>query len=404
MPYDELQKLVLDTNLCASCGACYTICPKDAIEMGPLLPGLAASFSGDECGECNDCLQVCPGYDTGTPASEEVLFGRTRRHDERWLGIVQDTQMGYSTNAELFEVSASGGTATALLQAAMLSLGLDCVIVAGRNADRPWLAESAVCYDPDDLVKYTQSTYQLFPHLTALKQVLLNPAIRKIGISGLACHIQAVRNAQRSDSWWGQRFRDALVFCLEIACSSNTKAAGTETLITQLMKVHLDDVKEIKFRDGDYPGQVLVRLKSGEATTLPFWQAVRHFKDHKTHRCLSCGDWMSGLADVSVCDGDPNIFLSSQNSDPPPKHGIMLVRTNTGRDVLNWARQNNRICARPASMSGPNLGLERKRNRRAFYAESGMPVPLDPIPAYRDEIDPIDDENFIPSLEEAVKR
>lgn len=398
MPYDDLDKLVLQPSLCASCGACYTICPKDAIEFGSLTPRLIAGFDSAMCGSCSDCLDVCPGHDPETMESELMLFGRSRRIDERWLGIVESCYMGYATDSETFKISASGGSATALLQAAFACLDLDCVLVAGRNSDRPWLAESAICYDAADLTRHTQSTYQLFPHLAALKKVLLDPAVRRIGISGLACHIQAIRKIQRLDSAWGQRFREALVFCLEIACSSNTKPEGTETLITEIMKIPLEDVAGISFREGEYPGEVVVKLKEGGVRTTPFWQAVRHFKEHKTHRCLTCGDWMSGLADIAVCDGDPNIFESSQNGAAYPKHGMILIRSRTGGEVLEWAVRNQVVFARPASLTGPNLGLERKRNRRAFYAQSSLPIPTDPIPGYADEIVPIDDDKFIPAI------
>ena len=33
----------------------------------------------------------------------------------------------------------------------------------------------------------------------------------------------------------------------------------------------------------------------------------------KTHRCLVCRDWWSGVADVSISDGDPNIYASSRS-------------------------------------------------------------------------------------------
>lgn len=403
MPYSNLQQAVLENELCASCGACYTVCPEDVIEMGPLVPRLADWSDGAICGACNDCVEACPGLDPGTRESEQQLFGRVRHPDERWLGIFQSCYAGRATEAKLFESSASGGSATALLQSAAESLELDCVIVAGRDLSQPWLAKSAVCFDSSQLVNHTQSTYQLFPHLASLKQVLLDGSIRRVGVSGLPCHIQAIRKIQRLDSFWGQRFREALVFCLEIACSSNTKPVGTETLITELMGIRLENVKGISFRDGDYPGQITVGLKQGGIKTVPFWQAVRHFKNHKTHRCLSCGDWLSGLADISVCDGDPNVFLSSQVGAAHSKHGMLLVRTTTGKNVLDWALQRNTISAHPAALTGLNLGLDRKRNRRANYEQCCKPIPLGPIPDYCESIEPVDDDTFIPAIEEPVR-
>lgn len=364
--------------------------------MDGLLPTLTDGATDATCGTCADCLAACPGLDPGTPESELRLFGRRRQPSERWLGIYDYVAAAWATDEEMFKASASGGGTTTLLKAAQECLDLDCLVVAGREAERPWRAASAACFDPAELPNHAQSTYQLFPHLSILKELFrANPSYR-VGIVGVACHVQALRKLQRLDSRWGELVRNQVKFIIEIACSSNTTPQGTETLITELVRVPLESVTRIRFRDGDYPGQVVVGLKGGENRTLPFWQLVRHFKDYKVHRCLSCGDWLSGLADISVCDGDPNIFQSSVESESSyDKHGTILVRTGTGAEVVEWARRKNLIETRPTTIRSMNLGMERKRNRRRAYEDRDVPIPEGPIPGYREEFEVIPDEAFL---------
>jgi len=160
----------------------------------------------------------------------------------------------------------------------------------------------------------------------------------------------------------------------------------------------VEEVREIRYRHGTYPGQIAITTRQGKTVTVPFWRAVRHFKDFKNHRCLSCGDWMSGLSDLSVCDGEPNIFKSSQDGAAPPKYGMVLVRTKTGARVLDWAQGTGALKTWPRHLRENNLGLRRKRNRRGYYERLGIPIPLGPIPGYREICELVPDECLIPNL------
>ncbi|MCC5648078.1 Coenzyme F420 hydrogenase/dehydrogenase, beta subunit C-terminal domain [Nostoc sp. CHAB 5824] len=397
MPFRNLEETILSSNLCTSCGACQVGCPSDIIRMDGLHPKLTVDTDA-VCGTCIDCLTVCPGLDTGVPESEQQLFGRQRQVEERWLGIYDSIHAGCSTDPVLFECSASGGSVTTLLASAMSCLKLDCVVVSGREPQRPWRAASVVCYDPAELPKTAQSTYQLFAHLSILKDLFRENSSLRVGLVGIACQIQALRKLQRMDNFWGKLAREQILFVIEIACSSSTAPSGTETLIDS-MEIPLEKVKDVRYREGSYPGEFVVYTQDGQKASTTLWEAVRHFKNHKTHRCLSCGDWMSGLADISVCDGDPNIFKSSQQEVSSfAKHGTILVRTQTGAKVLEWAKESHVLKTWSTVIGGANLGLERKRNRRAHYEGLQLPIPEGPIPGYRELIDVIPDEQLIPSL------
>ncbi len=398
MSFQKLEETILSSNLCASCGACQLACPSDVIQINDLYPKLMTT-TDEICGECTDCLNVCPGLNTGVPESEQQLFGRLRQPEERWLGIYTSVYGGYATDSVVFERSASGGSVTTLLASAMRCLNLDCVVVAGRDDQRPWRAAPMVFYDPAELPKAAQSTYQLFPHLRILKDLFgKNPDLR-VGLVGIACHMQALRKLQRLDNKWGEIARKQILFTIEIACSSSTFPSGTETLIEDLMGISLKDVKEVRYREGNYPGEFVVYTKDERKISISLWEAVRHFKDHKGYRCLSCGDWMSGLADISVCDGDPNIFKSSQQETSHfAKHGSIFVRTETGAKVLEWARETHALNIWPTTVAGVNLGLDRKRNRRAYYESLKALIPESPIPGYQEIIDVVPDEQLIPIL------
>ena len=130
---------------------------------------------------------------------------------------------------------------------------------------------------------------------------------------------------------------EKVVLTVEIACASSTKLAGTEFLITEKLGIPLEDVVEMRYRDGEYPGEFAVTTRDGQRKALPFFEVVDEFKRFKTHRCLVCGDWWSGIADVSISDGDPNIYASSQSGARPPRQSIVMTRTKEGEKAVQAA-------------------------------------------------------------------
>lgn len=188
MPFDDLALSVLNQNSCASCGVCLVACPQDLIQIDELSPFTA---EGDSCGDCMDCVDVCPGLQTSTNDSEMRLFGRGRLPSERWTGIWQSQLAGRAIDDTVFERSASGGSATAILLAAFQCLDLDAVVAVGRETRRPWRAAAMLCRSPEELLNCAQSTYQLCSYLTALDKLLKDDTQTSVAVVGTACHIQA---------------------------------------------------------------------------------------------------------------------------------------------------------------------------------------------------------------------
>ncbi|MFJ8934151.1 Coenzyme F420 hydrogenase/dehydrogenase, beta subunit C-terminal domain [Streptomyces sp. NPDC102365] len=396
MTFKQLSEAVLRKDLCTVCGACQLACPAGVVGFSGLEPVLTEpSWTESDCGGCRDCLDVCPGADPGTPAAETRLFGRSRAPRERWTGIFSEVLAGHALDPVVFEASASGGSLTALLQTALAVLGADVVLTMGRDPEQPWRAAPALVREPRLLAETAQSTYQLAPYLGALRDVMLNEPDAGVAVVGVACHIQALRKLQAMDTAAGRWARDHVVLAVEPACSSSTRPEGTRAVIEERALVPVDSVVRLRYREGGYPGEIAIATRDGGDHRVAFWKAVRDFAKNKTYRCLACGDWLSGLADVSVSDGDPNIFAASVDGARELKHGRVFVRTETGAAAVAAARDHGFFTGSPTDLSGLNLGLERKRNRRASYERSGRPVPHGPIPGHREELEIVPDERWI---------
>ena len=263
MGFLDLKSEILDHDMCARCGACVAVCPPGWLAIGgDSTPVPTIDPEAMECGTCSLCLDVCPGKDTATPRSEVNIFGRSRTPAERWTGIFRQSLVLTSTDPRVLQGAAAGGAGTTLMLTALRSGLADAVIVVGRDADRPWVPQALITDSEDEVIRCGQTSYCLTPNL----QLLRDPRYSRIALVGVPCEIQAVRKMQNLVPL--PEVAEKIVLTVEIACASSTKLAGTEFLITEKLGIPLEDVVEMRYRDGEYPGEFAVKTRDGQRKSV----------------------------------------------------------------------------------------------------------------------------------------
>ena len=377
MGFLDLKSEILDQDMCTRCGACVAVCPPGLLAISDdRMPVPLVEPEAMSCGDCSLCLDVCPGKDTATPASEGRLFGRSRTPAERWTGIFRQSLVLTSTNPRVLSGAAAGGAGTTLMLTALRSGLADAVIVVGRDANRPWVPQALITDSEDEVIRCGQTSYCLTPNL----QLLRDPRFKRIALVGVPCEIQAVRKMQNLVPLpgGGREGRAGGGNCLRLEHQARRHRISHHR---ETRHPAATTWPKCGTGEGEYPGEFTVKTRDGERRSLPFFEVVDEFKRHKTHRCLVCGDWWSGLADVSISDGDPNIYASSQSGAKPPRQSIVMTRTAQGEKIVQAAVQLGLATVRSrAFISEDNLGLQRKRFRYASFAEA-MPnrVPTPPV-------------------------
>ena len=381
MSYLRLFHDVIDSSLCSSCGACVAACPQDVltISVDDPLPRLQAG-ADDQCGSCSICTAVCPGQVTGVAESEQRIFGRRRDQSERWGGIVRAVYTARAADSGVLAAASAGGAVTSLLVSALHRGAIDAALVIGRDPERPWVPVPRLAATAAEIIECAQATYCITPNL----QMLRDAPYERIAVVGVPCQIEAVQKMRNV----GEQAVPAVgkvAFTIELACASSTSRAGTEHLIENRLRLPLADVTRMRYRAGDYPGEFTVWDRDGDQHRLPFHELVTEFKNFKTFRCQACPDWWSGLADISVSDGDPNIFRTSRDGAQVPKASLLVTRTELGDEFVRRAVDAGDLVVRPGTFRPEeSLGLQRKRNRYLACRRS-YPGPLPTGPTDQEE-------------------
>jgi coenzyme F420 hydrogenase subunit beta len=270
--------------------------------------------------------------------------------------------------------ASAGGAASSLLIAALRAGIIDAALVVAHDGDEPWRARATLTDSEDEIIRSAAVKYAFAPNLP----LLANTHFRQIGIVGLPCQIQAVNKMQNLAAAPEAAGRVALT--IELACSSATLPEGTRHIIENRLGLRVDDVVSLRYRDGDYPGTFTVQTTDGARHTYPFVDMVKDFTMFKTFRCNACPDWWSGLADISVADGDPNIFATSLHGTGGQPRSTVVIRSELGEHVLATAARLGMVTATATTFDPEqSLGLQRKRHRYNRIAENpSRPIPQAP--------------------------
>ncbi|MEN3280554.1 MAG: coenzyme hydrogenase subunit beta [Solirubrobacteraceae bacterium] len=293
----------------------------------------------------------------------------------------------------MLDAASAGGAVTTLLIAALRNGLIDAALVIGRDPERPWIPQARLVDSEQQIIDCAQASYCITPNL----QLLADTTHQRVGLAALPCQVEAIEKMRALSQ--RPAVADKIALTIEIACSSNTRRTGTEHLITERLGLPLTSTADMRYRSGQYPGDFTVTDSGGTRHTVPFHELVLTFKQFKTFRCKACPDWWSGVADLSVADGDPNIFRTSRNSETKPKTSLLVTRTDRGNALVDLAMRQGLLEALPGDFDPEtNLGLQRKHHRYLRHRERHPnAVPTPPMDVDR-QLAPLQDDEVIERL------
>lgn len=304
----------------------------------------------DLCSECGLCdtyyihyvKEACAFLNQQFPTLESSTHGRTRdlsREDERYFGVHQ------SMTAARKQQPIEGAQWTGIVSAIAIEMltqnkveGVVCVQNTARDRFEPM---PIVATTPEEILAARVNKPTLSPNLSVLEQVE-HSGMQRLLVIGVGCQIQALRAVE-------QQLGLEKLYVLGTPCVDNVNRAGLQKFLETTSRspetvVHYEFMQDFR---------VHFKHEDGSTETVPFFGLkTNQLKDVFAPSCMSCFDYVNGLADLVVG------YMGA-----PFGWQWMTVRNDRGQEMLDLVQ--GQLETQPVTSSG---------NRQAAVQQS--------IPAY----------------------
>lgn len=214
-------KTVCDVNKCAGCMACVDICPKEAISIEDSISAYNAVIDESKCTNCGACNRICQ-----------------KNHPYQSMKPMKWYQ-GWAKDEKIREKSSSGGFATAIAKAFVLSGGIVCSCIFEAGEFRFGFAKTEQEVEKFTGSKYVKSNPQGI--YKKINQLLKNN--ERVLFIGLPCQVAALRNFVNTS------FSDNL-YTADLICHGTPSPKLLEIFLNQYDR-SLKTMSNITFRNKD---------------------------------------------------------------------------------------------------------------------------------------------------------
>jgi len=335
-----LIKRIVQSNLCCGCGACYAICPHDAIDMKIALDGAYRPFIDlSKCSFCRLCERVCPGV----PFAQKIMVNG--------LGSLIRCYVGYSTDSTIRWKASSGGLVTTILLSLLEESVISGAVVVKDNPDDPLRPFMTLVKDEEEIKGAMGSRYCPVEPRFKVKDLIREQG--KIAVVGLPCHIQAFRRLEEVV----RELRNKVLIHLGLFCGKSPNFYAITYFLRKVAEVYESDIAHISYRGRGWSGKGIIITKHGNsfAFGLSNWCNFSYYPHFIPIRCAMCYDITNQHADISLGDA---WGLSHDKVGT----SVIITRTHIGESIIQHLHNTGRLVlheVKPEQISR-GQGLENK--------------------------------------------
>lgn len=332
----------MDKELCTGCGACYNVCPVNAIEMCNDEKGYYVPSIKDNCINCKKCVNTCPVLNTkydnnANPDCYAIMLDDETRKD-----------------------SSSGGAFTLFAQYFLENGGLVC----GAILDEDFIVRHILINDIKDLPKLRRSKYVQSDTGDVYKQIkteLENG--KKVLFTGCPCQVAGLKN------YLGKSYESLLM--LDIVCHGAPPVTAFKKYLED--NYGIQNVENFEFRTkelGYNCTHQICYLKTGE-------KLIKSYQNDAYEKCMH-----SGLALKKSCaeclfaeaprQGDITIgdFWGISKFDPKLNDGlgtsVVVINNSIGQRYFDELRDRCKLVEK--------VPFDFARSNNRFLKKMGIPV------------------------------
>ncbi|MDY7037544.1 MAG: Coenzyme F420 hydrogenase/dehydrogenase, beta subunit C-terminal domain, partial [Thermodesulfobacteriota bacterium] len=331
-------EVVVHSSLCTRCGVCEVVCPSGAIQLnGKFYPRVDWS----KCNHCGLCREFCPGLSFDFQKYYQQMYAI----DEPILepeGYYEKAYIAHSNDKKIRKMGSSGGLVTQVLVYLLRKKIVDGVVLVTDNEKDPTMPIPKIAFTEGEIIRGAGSKYSVVPVNKVLKQV--RKTHKKIAFVGTACHVHGLRRLQELD----KKLLHNVKVVIGLACSSTLESDAVNDILWR-KGLAKSEVKQIRHRNGPFPGKLTATLTHGTSVELmkypmcEFYGRLRLM--YAPQRCHLCPDYSAEFADISVAD----IMLRKSNGHYfyPDGRTVCLCRTDIGETLIKEMAREGAITVSP---------------------------------------------------------
>jgi len=317
---------VVDWGLCVGCGACYSVCTKEAVSLKNIESvGIRPRIKKDICLECTDCLISCPGYCIDARISKENSYDMN--NNNILIGPTLEVWEGYAADEEIRYCASSGGLLTALALHSLEKENMEFVLHTGMHTEKPWMNTTVQSRNRKELIARAGSRYIVSSPCDSLR--LIEESSRPCVFIGKPCDVAAVSALRKI-----RPHLDAnLGLVLTFFCAGTPSTLASLDLLDKL-NIHPKTIEGLYYRGNGWPGGFTVLNKNGKREQLsPYRESWSFLQKYRPFRCQLCPDGLGELSDISC--GDAWHRYKKEREDPGLS--LVMVRSSKGKGILHRA-------------------------------------------------------------------
>lgn len=360
--------------LCHGCGACYSICPVNAIYMERNKFGWHPAVDDNRCKYCRVCLNVCPGISINLNEYSRTIF-KNENKENSLIGQYINTYIGYSNDDKLRWEATSGGIITSILIYMLEKNIIDGAIVTKMDENNPLIPKSLLARSKEEIINAKTSKYSPTSVNVVVKEIKNSDG--GFAVVGLPCQIHGIRKLQKQD----KELKKKIKITIGLFCSHTVTFTGTEILLKKFFKEKKENIASVKYRGNGWPGDFVAKNRENiyKIKLKDYWSSLFGPYFFTPPRCITCNDLSNELADISVGDA----WLREIMRNDKKGASIFVVRSKIGKEIIHNMVEDGYISVKeitPAKVIESQKGiLYRKKiginGRIALLNFLGKPIP-----------------------------
>lgn len=320
---------VVRNGLCLQCGTCVSVCPKNCITLTrDKQRNYTPVIDERRCNKCGLCLRVCPGNEFNL---ENKITQAEPKYKTKWsneIGQYIDTFIGYSNEDKVRERASSGGIVSTILLHLLETGKIKGALVVKGSEGRPSDPQVFIARNPKEITDSMQSKYYPVPLNSKFKEI--EKINGKIAIVGLPCHLHGLEKYET----FRKGLSNKIFLKIGLFCGLNLTFDSLNFFVHKAKK-NLKDLSRISYREGRWPGKMVLYFGDGDKCTLDKG-AVNHV--FTLQRCIFCIDHTSESADISCGDA----WLPRLLNKGSKGWSAIISRSSRGEEVLNSLQRENK--------------------------------------------------------------